>query len=118
MTMLKLGMPLERFVLIMVPLVTWFMYELDNNMLYINNITSKNGNLHIITFMQRKQDICSNFDCMPCKINVMNICFNLPVSSSEKCSYMPYVNNQSDIHDPSNVRKDKSPLVIKGVKKE
>ncbi|KAK1373475.1 hypothetical protein POM88_029668 [Heracleum sosnowskyi] len=52
------------------------------------NATELNGNLHRTPLMHRTMSVCNNIDCMPCKITAMSTCFNLPVLSTEKCSYL------------------------------
>ncbi|KAK1397704.1 hypothetical protein POM88_007567 [Heracleum sosnowskyi] len=52
------------------------------------NATELNGNLHRTPLMHRTMSVCNNIECMPCKITAMSTCFNLPILTTEKCSYM------------------------------
>ncbi|KAK1396948.1 hypothetical protein POM88_006811 [Heracleum sosnowskyi] len=52
------------------------------------NVTEVTGNLHRTPIMHRSMDVCNNTDCMPCKITAMSTCFNLPILSTDNCSYM------------------------------
>ena len=56
-----------------------------------NNVTMQDGNLHRTPIMHRSMVVCNNIDCMPCKITAMSSCFNLPISSSEQCTYLQTV---------------------------
>ena len=90
------------------------------------NITKENGNLHRTPIMQRTMNVCSNIDCMPCKITAMSTCFNLPILSTEKCLYIETVETSV----PTDVSKETLPTkkktksnskpkwVMKEVKKE
>ncbi|KAK1357145.1 hypothetical protein POM88_050401 [Heracleum sosnowskyi] len=52
------------------------------------NATELNGNLHRTPLLHRTMSVCNNIECMPCKITAMSTCFNLPILTTEKCSYM------------------------------
>jgi hypothetical protein len=69
------------------------------------NVTKVNGNLHRTPIMQRTMNVCSNIDCMPCKITAMSTCFNLPILSTEKCSYVQII----ETSEPAEVSEKATP---------
>ena len=52
------------------------------------DVVNVNGNLHRTPIMERSMNVCSNIDCMPCKITAMSTVFNLPILSTAKCFYL------------------------------
>ena len=38
--------------------------------------------------MDRSMNVCSDIDCMPCKITAISTVFNLPILSTVKCSHL------------------------------
>ena len=74
--------------------------------------------------------MCGNLDCMPCRINLMSSCFNLPMTANEKCKYLLSVETKaetsssvsSNMNKPSQKGKSKQlpkpKWVVKEVKAE
>ena len=52
------------------------------------NAVNVHGNLHRTPIMDRSMNVCSNIDCMSCKITAMSTVFNLPILSTAKCSHL------------------------------
>ena len=52
------------------------------------NAVKINGNLHRTPIIDRSMNVCSDIDCMPCKITAMSTVFNPPILSTTKCSYL------------------------------
>ncbi|KAK1370836.1 hypothetical protein POM88_036928 [Heracleum sosnowskyi] len=86
------------------------------------NATELNGNLHRTPFMHRTMSVCNNIECMPCKITAMSTCFNLPILTTEKCSYMNTVETSEPAGNikkaPSTKKRTKSNSKPKWVKRE
>ncbi|KAK1401825.1 hypothetical protein POM88_001430 [Heracleum sosnowskyi] len=86
------------------------------------NATELNGNLHRTPLMHRTMSVCNNIECMPCKITAMSTCFNLPILTTEKCSYMHTVETSEPAGDSkkasSTKKRIKSNSKPKWVKRE
>ncbi|WOG81888.1 hypothetical protein DCAR_0101044 [Daucus carota subsp. sativus] len=52
------------------------------------NAVNVHGDLHRTPIMDRSMNVCSNIDCMSCKITAMSTVFNLPILSTAKCSHL------------------------------
>lgn len=83
----------------------------------MKNIIEENGNVYGTPIILRPLNVCDNIDCMPYKINLLSTCFNLPMISNEKCSYMLFVKTvkekEINMFSLFNVRKDKSPQKVR-----
>ena len=90
------------------------------------NVTKVNGNLYRTLIMHRNMKFCNNIDCMTCKIAAMSTCFNLPILSTKKCSYMQTVKTfePTDVSKKATLTKkkawpnSKTEWVLKEVKQE
>lgn len=92
------------------------------------NVTIDNGNSHRTPMILRPPNVYGNLDCMPWRINIMSIYFNLPITANAKCSNMNPVIDTPVTPSPSRARVDKpkpknkaklvSQWVAKGVKQE
>lgn len=70
------------------------------------NVTNDNDKKHRT---YRTMSVCSKIDCMPCKITDTSTCFNLSILSTEKCSFMPFVETHAKTPSP-NIRNHKLSL--------
>ena len=61
--------------------------------------------------MDRSMNVCSDIDCMPCKITAMSTVFNLPILSTSKCSYLYDV----ETPEPTNSSSKATPTKKKAV---
>ena len=76
-------MHLGSYVITVVPLITLLMCKNDVATL----INAVNGNIHRTLIMDRSMNVCSDIDCIPCKIIAMSTIFNLPILSIAKCAH-------------------------------
>ncbi|KAL1815668.1 hypothetical protein ACET3Z_018242 [Daucus carota] len=75
------------------------------------NAVKINGNLHRTPIIDRSMNVCSDIDCMPCKITAMSTVFNPPILSTTKCSYLCDV----ETPEPTNASSKSTPTKKKVV---